>query len=981
MRQEVEDCHWNCSSDVENNYQPNSPSMDSSLKINSSKLSHHSSSESSISSEQSVPSDTVDSDNAPLYVKSKLLPHDREITINSDEIKLHSSDTEDRSAINANETFISGNKFNDIIEKIVELKFSSDNIDDDKKLCAINNNKNLNNNNNNFDEKISKINTTYKNCIIVASNLTREEKKLNVNKNEENDDDLRVRGPVRPLSNQPRRKPYCQFSGSSDSVTDMQQSYSLDIESTAQQIMSISNYSDLLIPCLDKLEGTNNYSSNVSDSEWILNNYDCDETNAGDNSCDKKQQIPAIIINENSLTSEESLIEKLNLQGFQSAQSDVSSYTNPSPVFSENWPDSPTSANSYNVMSSRSHSRASSRAHSPGSSANIGSPSIPNHFTSESPPDFSNRLNNWRVPTSFSSSSSSNHSFGDTSSPSNYQQSLDLRVKDQLEFEFADFSPWYGNCESSSTIVNSTDNPNDIDTFGVLNDNIQVVLNVVTPPDSKAASPPRDQKRRYDFNENKNDLCSVANNGGINLGNTASLIASAQNDLNGDFNKSHAVTSYNITQNIYQENLMNTEEEMNFEEELERHLLSSFAEDNIHNNKHYSNESLSTSGSVNNYSPEYNDFSSMYGTENQSSPSVSEPCFNNSWNSQQNIPFNDFQIPETVSSFRHNRYRRNSLRNIAPWPSLNLPQTAATKKLKDQLDPRDVEKAMRHLLKKSTEYLSAQDKDGDTLLMCLVGNPHELEKWKAYLMPMVERIRTLDDGLSLKNNREEDVLYLAAVNCPQMPEVTGYLAAVMMQAGIDISQQLYRRRGDTLIHAVVAHGDKHLPILQELLTLKTSQGNSVFDLSKSNYAGRTPLHVAAEVHDPQGSGINSVNVVRLLLANGADPKIKESTCGNTALHLAVSVSCDPALVKVLLMKNGREAVNIQNRNNNTALHMAAAASNNIQLDKQMNVCSNLIKAGGLTNIINQHGCTPLALVPADRKKFISASIHTKENIL
>ncbi|XP_074101462.1 uncharacterized protein LOC141529024 isoform X2 [Cotesia typhae] len=851
MRQEVEDCHWNCSSDVENNYQPNSPSMDSSLKINSSKLSHNSSSESSISSEQSVPSDIVDSDNASVFVKTKLLPKDREITINSDKIKLNLGETEEKSAINSNETFISGNKFNDIIEKIIELKFSSDNIDDNKKLCDINNNKNLNsnNNNNNFDEKINKgINTTYKNCIILASNLTREEKKkwqaqelkkVNVNKNnEENDDDLRVRGPVRPLFNQPKRKPYCQFSGSFDSVTDMQQSYSLDIESTAQQIMSISNYSDLLIPCLDKLEGMNNYSSNVSDSEWILNNYDCDETNTGDNLCEKKQLIPAIIINENSLTSEESLIEKLNLRGFQSAQSDVSSYTNPSPVFSENWPDSPTSANSYNVMSSRSHSRASSRAQSPGSSANIGSPSIPNHFTSESPPDFSNRLNNWRVPTSFSSSSSSNHSFGDTSSPSNYQHSLDLRVEDQLEFEFADFSPWYGNCESSSTIVNSNDHPDDIDPFGVLNDNIQVVLNVVTPPDSKTASPSAlDQKRRYDLNENKNDLCSVPNNGGINLGNTASLIASAQNDLNADFNKSHVVSSYNITQNIYQENLMNTEEEMNFEDELERHLLSSFGENNIHNNKHYSHESLSTSGSVNNYSPEYNDFSSMYGTENQSSPSVGEQCFNNSWSSQQNIPFNDFQIPETVSSFRHNRYRRNSLRNIAPWPSLNLPQTAATKKLKDQLDPRDVEKAMRHLLKKSTEYLSAQDKDGDTLLMCLVGNPHELEKWKAYLIPLVERIRTLDDGLSLKNNREEDVLYLAAINCPQMPEVTGYLAAVMMQAGIDISQQLYRRRGDTLIHAVVAHGDKHLPILAELLTLKTTQGNSVFDLSKSNYAG------------------------------------------------------------------------------------------------------------------------------------------------
>lgn len=45
-------------------------------------------------------------------------------------------------------------------------------------------------------------------------------------------------------------------------------------------------------------------------------------------------------------------------------------------------------------------------------------------------------------------------------------------------------------------------------------------------------------------------------------------------------------------------------------------------------------------------------------------------------------------------------------------------------------------------------------------------------------------------------------------------------------------------QGDTLIHAVVAHGNKHLPILAELLTLKTSQGNSVFDLSKSNYAGK-----------------------------------------------------------------------------------------------------------------------------------------------
>lgn len=71
-------------------------------------------------------------------------------------------------------------------------------------------------------------------------------------------------------------------------------------------------------------------------------------------------------------------MEILDLKGFQSAQSDVTSNANPSPATSsENWPDSPASLASYNVLSSRSHSRASSRAQSPGSSANIGSPLVP----------------------------------------------------------------------------------------------------------------------------------------------------------------------------------------------------------------------------------------------------------------------------------------------------------------------------------------------------------------------------------------------------------------------------------------------------------------------------------------------------------------------------------------------------------------------------------------------------------------------------
>lgn len=79
----------------------------------------------------------------------------------------------------------------------------------------------------------------------------------------------------------------------------------------------------------------------------------------------------------------------------------------------------------------------------------------------------------------------------------------------------------------------------------------------------------------------------------------------------------------------------------------------------------------------------------------------------------------------------------------------------------------------------------------DRPLMCLVGNPEELTKKKAYLVPLVERLGNLPGALSMVNNRNEDALYLAAMNCPEMPYVTGYLAAAMLQKGIEINQRLY----------------------------------------------------------------------------------------------------------------------------------------------------------------------------------------------
>ena len=65
-----------------------------------------------------------------------------------------------------------------------------------------------------------------------------------------------------------------------------------------------------------------------------------------------------------------------------------------------------------------------------------------------------------------------------------------------------------------------------------------------------------------------------------------------------------------------------------------------------------------------------------------------------------------------------------------------------------------------------------------------------------------------------------------------------------------------------------------------------------------NLKGKTALHVAVESHDPIGRAISSVATVQLLLENGADPTVKETVRGNTALHAAVFMSCDPLLVKV-----------------------------------------------------------------------------------
>ncbi|XP_076629924.1 uncharacterized protein LOC143346064 [Colletes latitarsis] len=315
-------------------------------------------------------------------------------------------------------------------------------------------------------------------------------------------------------------------------------------------------------------------------------------------------------------------------------------------------------------------------------------------------------------------------------------------------------------------------------------------------------------------------------------------------------------------------------------------------------------------------------------------------------------------------------------RHILPWPSLNLPSTNASERLKEELDPKAVERAMSCLLKRSVTELAKQDEDGDTMLMCLVGHPEELVQKKAYLVPLVERLSMSPGALTVMNNRGEDALYLAALNCPEFSYVTGYLAATMLQKGIDISQRLYHIRGNSLIHSVAEQGDSHGEILAELLALKTVQGHAVFDLSRRNYDGKTALHVAVQSHNPTKE-VMCVATVKLLLKHGADPKIKETKCGDTALHMAVSSNCDPALVKVLLATHDTNLVNMTNYNHNTALHQAATVSNSISLERQREIFWLLIYAGGYTNVLNREGKTPLALVSPERKDALRKIVYKR----
>ncbi|KAF3420114.1 hypothetical protein E2986_08325 [Frieseomelitta varia] len=432
---------------------------------------------------------------------------------------------------------------------------------------------------------------------------------------------------------------------------------------------------------------------------------------------------------------------------------------------------------------------------------------------------------------SSSSPSSSSQSYSDTSSPNSsfsHRTTASSRIDGQFEQDFENFQLWRNDHETvSNTVLDDIGNnelwSNVID---------ELVNNLNKEKDKGEGTYSQDISRA----ENANIITFETNN----LQQVRYRDSLSDNITIVTESLPWSSVSYSTVSrtNIPQKGIQRIDTNPTQTNSVNGPLLSSYS------SKNDTTVERSTETSANDNIHHERDFSVLFHSFDDSSPTVNtiSSSFHFDDYKIKNLslsPENDFQIPETVSSFKAcSQQHCNSDRGTIPfWPSLNLPSVKASEKLKEKLDPKEVKKAMISLLKRPVEELAKQDKDGDTKLMCLVGNPNELVQKMAYLVPLVERMSTITGALTITNDRGFDALYLTALNCPEFPFVAGYLAAAMLQKGIDISQRLYHTRGDTLIHSIAAQGDSHKETLGELLALKTIQENQLFDLSKRNYDG------------------------------------------------------------------------------------------------------------------------------------------------
>lgn len=530
------------------------------------------------------------------------------------------------------------------------------------------------------------------------------------------DSDLIERGPIKP-DFQPLRAghhPYSMVSCLSRANDSVDVAH-VDYDKTAEQILRNKDYSEKLNPCLDQLSNSNcrnNQSSSIGaivaglamDSGWSGDNGD-NIFHSGDPTGDTAA-LPSIIVNESG---EESLMDILSRNGFQAAiLSDAGSHSIPSPRSAKTWSsDSPASSYNYNVVS-RSNSRASSRAQSPGSATNLESPQM--HVNVIGSPLGSPQVaSTYRVPQALlsSSSSSSNRSYSDVSSPLNYQTPLNYQLEDQLDETLSDWNTY----DSSGTIVNSSD------TIELL----QLVEQVIEEDNQRKESlkEPQVASNAPCFSLGYNDrICvvppvrgtlennlergcrdvrksekSICFNASHSINNPMSVYTSKQNTSGGTLVNCTPVNGQatsSLQQRYYEPNVKNDQVNVSTCHNT-LHNIAALNDNEKMPEQNASREKYEMiRANISNGEKRYNQASSIFVT-------------------------NDYQIPTMVfSSFIPNRPQRNSNRGILPWPSLNLPSVRASERLKEGLHPKEVERAMSNLLKEPVEKLAAADEDGDT---------------------------------------------------------------------------------------------------------------------------------------------------------------------------------------------------------------------------------------------------------------------------
>ncbi|KAG7201516.1 hypothetical protein KM043_004268 [Ampulex compressa] len=783
--------------------------------------------------------------------------------------------------------------------------------------------------------------------------------------------ELIERGPIRPQFQPPREQPYSSSIGWPLPAT-VEGDRCLSLDYYTKVILRDKDCSDKLNPCLDQLVNFENRARNQlgecsSMNPWYGYVENQEEILFSGNAGNEVAGRSAAIANH---PREDSLLEMMSQGNFQAAQVLPDASSNAvTPPATKAGSESPMS--SYNIGSSIASSHTSSPVQSPCSGANLESPLMLLNVTNS--PLGSPQMATYRVPPALSSSSSSDKSYGNTPSPANYQVPLNRCMEEQIGKDLECF--WHDSdnnaCyESSETIVNSTDTVTTIDSS-----ELQLVVEIVERDlrrsrEVEEAQVVPSSRCQYVESEEKRDKSASLTSAPSCLLSSAFYGNSQPNDI-GKVTQQASSRNHGYHRGVAEDRRA-TQGVCATENSFAFNLDASCTEKANLDAGFYDfgfSRQLGTENSLRvdelpllplrSEEEVYDGNSSSYSSSSSSSLPVSVP---ERYPNFREIKA-DFQIPETVASFGSNSSRRNSSKSVMLWMSLDLPSTMASEKLKEGVTASELEKAMNNVLGNSDKNLVDYDNDGDTNLMRLVANPSEIVKKKAYLAPLVERMGKINGALSMRNNRGEDVLYLAAIKSYNMSYITGYLAAAMLQKGIDISQKLYHTRGDTLVHTVAAHGDSHVEVLAELLALRTMQGNVVFDLSKCNYDGKTALHLAVESHDSRAS--KSLATVKLLLDNGVDPRIKETRHGNTALHIAVSRSSDPSLIKVLLNKSNGDIVNSTNDAYNTPLHLAAVLPN-VSLERQAEIFRLLLNAGARC-VQNRQGEIPFDLLPQDRR--------------